>query len=458
MRPASAPNDPRHSSKLSVGTRHHSPASDANGIPDSAPSPLIIAAPQPRPFTHANTDPLPLLHKEEPEFPHALVLDGLERASVAEQTALAQVLTSRQVVFEPVHNAANLFGASPRRKGDHHHKGNNTISEDVEYQGTWKLPDDFILISVCPLNLREGPKIHRSMLDMFAMSSTIYVQKPVRDAWKALPFAANTLLHSRKHSSNPPTPAPSQSRTPPALSPTLSSTTRRRPSHSRLSQQLPVVPKQLIPRDFIVQLQKAAQSAYVSSQLSLYMSDLFSAVRHHPKLDGTFLTAKSMNDANDLARAGRVLGTDPTGSELLRYYPTPAYEGEDDEESTRGQLSSEMHEYIASGSESVTLDIPRESTSSHFAKDHNADPGSLSHPENPIATLFVSEASIARVVPRAVTHRLRVRDGPSDEVLAGAVFGATFSPNRKESFDTVGCGWDTRSTVKDILVEILAEV
>ncbi|KAG6877897.1 hypothetical protein C0993_002562 [Termitomyces sp. T159_Od127] len=187
------------------------------------------------------------------------------------------------------------------------------------------------------------------------------------------------------------------------------------------------------------------------------MSDLFSAVRHHPKLDGTLLTAKSMNDANDLARANRVLGIDPTGGELLCSYPTNGYEGEDDEDSTRGQLSSELHEYIASGSESVTLNIPRESTSSHTPKDHDANVV-FSHPENSTEKLFVSEAAIARVVPRAVTHRLRLRDGPSDEVLAGAVFGAAFEPKGKENSGTVGYGWDTRITVKDILVEILAEV
>ncbi|KAH0589583.1 hypothetical protein H2248_005316 [Termitomyces sp. 'cryptogamus'] len=463
MRPASAPNDPHHSNRLSAGTSNHSYASD--DVP-AAPSPPIIAAPQPRRFLHANTDPLPLLHKEEPEFPHALVLHGLERASVAEQTALAQVLTRRQVVFESARNVADPF---PQRtlsrnydrnhNSDHHHKGTNLVYENTEYQGTWNLPDDFILVSVCPWNSRERPKIHRSMLDLFGMSSIIYVQTPVRDAWKALPFAANTLSHSLKHSySNPPTPAPPQSHTPPTLSPAHPSTTPHRASRSGLPQQTPFVPKQLIPRDFIVSLQKAARSAYVSSQLSLYMSDLFSAVRHHPKLDGTFLTAKSMNDANDLARAGRVLGIDPTGGELLRCYSSTDYEGEHDEDSTRGQLSSEMHEYIASGSESVTLDIPRESISLHSAKDHDTGPVSVSRPEDSTGTLFVSEAAIARVVPRAVTHRLRVRDGPSDEVLAGAIFGANFESNRKESSNTVDHGWDTRYTIKDILVEILAEV
>ncbi|KAG6827299.1 hypothetical protein H0H93_015695, partial [Arthromyces matolae] len=89
MRPASAPNDSHHSIKLSTGTSHQTSASD--DVPDSAP-PLIIAAPQPR-LAHANTDPLPLLQRREtsqPEVPHALVVHGLEHASVADQKALAQ--------------------------------------------------------------------------------------------------------------------------------------------------------------------------------------------------------------------------------------------------------------------------------------------------------------------------------------------------------------------------------
>ncbi|KAG6897788.1 hypothetical protein C0992_011202 [Termitomyces sp. T32_za158] len=419
----------------------------------------------PRPFMHANTDPLPLLHKKEHEFPHALVLQGLERASVAEQTALSEALIRRQVILEPARNVTGVFDSSSKHassrncRGDGDHEGNVATFEVMDNQGTWNLPHDFILVSVCPMNSRERPKIHRSMLDLFAMSITIYVQKLVRDAWKALPFTTNTLSQSPKHSySNPPTPTPSQSCNSPELLSVLPSTTHHRQSRSRLSQQVASVPKQSIPRDFIVSLQKAAQSAHVSSRLSLYMSDLFSAVRHHPKLDGTFLTAKSMNDANDLARAGRVLGIDPTGGELLRSYPTHGYEGEDDEDSIRGQLSSEVHEYIASGSESVTLNIPRESTSSYTPKDHEVNFVSVSQPEDSTGKLFVSEAAMARVLPRAVAHRLRLRDGPSDEVLAGAIFGAAFEPKRKEDFGTVGYGWDARITVKDILVEILAEV
>ncbi|KAG6856336.1 hypothetical protein H0H87_005454 [Tephrocybe sp. NHM501043] len=468
MRPASAPNEPNHFGKLSSSTAHHNSASADTATHPTA-LPLIIAAPQPRPFTHAFTEPPPRIHKEpsKPEFPHALVLSGLEHASVWEQASLAQALTRRQVVFESFEHGSNLVDPSQKRTPsrnnnvDVHSRSNSALFQSAEYEGTWNLPDGFVMVYVCPWNSRERPSIHRTLLDLFAMSSTIFVQKHIRDALKALPFASNpTSPYSRMHSSysNPPSPSPQSPspappRTPPGLSQALPGTLRPRTSRNVMQQPTPIVPKQLLPRDFILSLQKTAQSAYVSSQLSLYLSDLFSAVRHHPKLDGTFLTARSMNDASDLARAGRILGTDPTGGELLQKYSSAEYQKEDDEEE-EAQNNSEMYQYIASGSESITLNVPREDNLTQSFKDNDA--AFASQTEHSNRPLFISEAAIARVVPRAVTHRLRVRDGPEDEVLASAIFGATFDHEPHPSNSQYG--WDTRSTIKDILVEILAEV
>jgi len=36
----------------------------------------------------------------------------------------------------------------------------------------------------------------------------------------------------------------------------------------------------------------------------------------------------------------------------------------------------------------------------------------------------VSEVDIARIIPRVLTHRLRVRDGPDHEIFSGVVFPA----------------------------------
>jgi hypothetical protein len=66
--------------------------------------------------------------------------------------------------------------------------------------------------------------------------------------------------------------------------------------------------------------------------------------------------------------------------------------------------------------------------------------------------------------PRCVSHRLRIRDGPREEVLAGAVFGATFGDEEiiteEEEEGVLGFvdAYEVRPTVKDVLVSVLSEV
>jgi len=427
LRSRSFPNDLSFLGKPSSGT-HTDLIVDKElqkSIHEAVKLPLPIVAPQPRPFTHART--------AQPVFPHALVLSGLEHANGAEQASLAGILSHRQVVLETIKHEGTYIGPS----------------DDLDYEGTWNVPEGFISIYVCPWDARERPKIHNRLLDQFTMSSTVFVQQHIRQALRALPFASNPMSHLRFHShshSNPPTPSPLQSPSlPPPRTPPMS-------SH----------PLPLLPREFIQFLQTTAQRAHISSTLSLYLSDLFSAVRHHPKLDGTFLTARSMNDAKALARAGRVLGSDPTGGELIRdHHGMMTFEeGEDGEGEYR---SLHVHNDIASGSGSVTINVLQEvapSQGSHAASVNDHDYTSTGAVDDLLDALYVSEADIARIVPRVVTHRLRVRDGPEDEILAGAIFGATFEPQVKRSTGSSAndYDWDSRSTVKDILVEILAEV
>ena len=76
--------------------------------------------------------------------------------------------------------------------------------------------------------------------------------------------------------------------------------------------------------------------------------------------------------------------------------------------------------------------------------------------------LDVSEADIARIVPRVLSHRLRVRDRPEDEILGSLMYSAVgtcaecLRHNDEDDGDKQNT-WE-RSTVKDILVKILAEV
>lgn len=164
----------------------------------------------------------------------------------------------------------------------------------------------------------------------------------------------------------------------------------------------------------------------MSPKLSLYLADLFSAARHHPQLDGTLLTMQATRDAEDLVRADRVIGTDLTGSELIRPPMIP--------------------------------DDVEESASRRVMFDSKCAPDS--HPPTLLLVLDVSEVDVARIVPRVISHRLRVRDGPREEVLSSVVFGATF----EDSAAGDGEGSieeiieDTRTTVKSVLVHLMAEV
>jgi hypothetical protein len=197
--------------------------------------------------------------------------------------------------------------------------------------------------------------------------------------------------------------------------------------------------------------------------LLIYLADLFSAARHHPLLEGTFLTARAMQDAEDLARAGRVLGMDPTGGELVRSqknvkysYAEDGYVDESIDQRTQAPYDDIIDE-VGSGSVAIDIDADR----IYLYQNFPIHPGAVAqdHQVNP-DPLYVSEADIARIVPRVITHRLRVRDSPQDEVLSSAVFGATFESHDghdyKSAYDSPDTG--TRSTVKDILVGILGDV
>jgi hypothetical protein len=240
---------------------------------------------------------------------------------------------------------------------------------------------------------------------------------------------------------------------------------------------------------------------YISPHLRLYVSDLFTAARHHPQLDGRLLTTTAHEAAESLARASRVLCMNPTGMELihewLSYLST---EGSDEQAGTeysaagkpldeklksRDSLATTISEKsdvstpssssrkqslksllaeIATNSETIQASLATGQSKSMKSKlgpppdmITTSDPLSelLPQPETESDNTFdVSEVDIARIVPRVITHRLRVRNGPRDEVLSSAFFGATtrtVPPPGPE-------GAKERISVKDVVVRILAEV
>lgn len=182
--------------------------------------------------------------------------------------------------------------------------------------------------------------------------------------------------------------------------------------------------------------------------LSLYISDLFSAARHHPQLDGMLLTARARKDVESLAKAERIIGGDLTGVEFIKAM------GEANEEHDTVQENVQDDDDDV---ESLDIGIDMEHIN---GSSHDADEA---YP-TPDETLDVSEADIARIVPRVLSHRLRVRNGPQDEILSSLTHSAVPSCAECERDDDVdyedtdGTMWDERPTVKDILVKILAEV
>jgi len=178
----------------------------------------------------------------------------------------------------------------------------------------------------------------------------------------------------------------------------------------------------------------------------LYLADLFSATRQHPQIDGTLLTVRCVHNAEKLVRAARVVGFDPTGTELLRG-------------SQEADCLLEDQNNVPEDDEFEATDI---TGSLHHSRSSLRRRGTEIESSEPFRTVLdVAEVHIARIFPRCVSHRLRVRDGPRDEVLAGAVFGATFGDSFSEE---TGAGevcmdaYETQPTVKDILISVMSEV
>lgn len=420
---------------------------------------------------HAYTGPIPrrkslLENKLLLEVPGALVISGLENACLSTQRSLVRVLAERRIVLE-----------GPTREPNHKEEDEDEYDRKHhadDYDGTWNLPDGFILIFVCPLNEKDRPAIHKSLLDKFAMSTDIFVPQSIRHALSSLPFSpthAQSHPHFFSHS-NPSSPSPmhpiSLPQTPPiSTNPLPFSQNNKAPDPNDA----------IIPASFLDTLRETSRHAHISPTLSLLLSDLFSATRHTSQLDATLLTATAMKDAQDLVRAERVLGTDLTGTELVR--PTAKFYDDISEE------LSELNGFKAGGHQSRTSDDFSEYVTvnrgdiSSVSRSTTTSTSSTNTSRVPVV-LDVSEVDVARIMPRVITHRVKLRDGPEDEVLASAVFGATFgsgsgfdqdsesnwttcppdSDERQKGWNEWKSPWPVRKTitVKEILVDILGEV
>ncbi|KAJ4493764.1 hypothetical protein C8J55DRAFT_499717 [Lentinula edodes] len=383
----------------------------------------LSGLPQPT-FPHSYSDPTPLRVVRDPtqiQLPDALVLSGLENASLASQRALTEVLIEKRVVID-----------------------------DTDLSGVWPFPKDFILVYICPLDERERPPIHKPLLDKFALSATVSLHPTIRALSK-------NFFRSVSHRSSPIlSPLPQLANSPPTQPPFLAQALPHRhisPGIITPSNGLPA----MITPEIMSLLKEVYSRVHVPSNLHLYVSDLFSATRHHHQLEGRLVSITAIEDASELSRAARVLGGDPTGMELISETLRSDDAKTDDNSTTGGETGDERFSKVLNDVESAFVVIdPQVDIETHLSTEFaHEDPDSVRVPALPV--LDVTQADIARIVPRVLTHRLRVKDGPEDEVLASAVFGAAFSAtSRKEER---GRKRDrNRVTVKELLVEILQEV
>ncbi|KAK1230253.1 hypothetical protein PQX77_006682 [Marasmius sp. AFHP31] len=468
-RTISYPNDTALSKSIhSTNSSHMSPSDPFGDYPASQNS-QIRSVPS-NPFTtgslksafsiasptlpHSHSDPTPLRHREMPnlQLPRALVMSGLESASLLSQRALTTVLTERRVVLEgPTPDDESGAGIESSNRNA---RRSRSISESKDIQdiieGVWPLPDDFLLIYVCPLNEWERPDIHKSLLDRFAMSATVTLQPSVRSA-------ATTLFR------------PLSFRGSPVLSPVpLGSNHTSTPSPAFFSQNVPTrqwspslqavsnSTSPLISSQFMGILREVYSKVHFPPALNLYLSDLFSAARNHPQLEGRLLTANSIKEAFDLCRAWRILSGDPTGMELVKDF---GLEGGEDMESMTQDVDSagvEFNAFEDSGSGKVAIN----GLAPHW--ELNGDLNNEGE-DFSIPVLEITQSDIARIVPRVISHRVRVRDGPQDEVLASAMYGAALNVSHVEDANRGRVGGDDltdkrTTTVKDVLISILQEV
>ncbi|KAL4078286.1 hypothetical protein V8B97DRAFT_1865810 [Scleroderma yunnanense] len=333
-------------------------------------------------------------------LPTAIVVSGLEHGSLEAQKALLRTLADRKLVLS-----------------------DDWAKEPSQVPTVFDLPEDFILIYVCRLDARERPSIYQSLLDRFAMSSAVDVGHHTRLVMRQyrLPSTPSSAQPS------PDNPGPAAT----SVSPPIS------PSFVRYLKNL------------------RTNHTHIRLPLNIYLADLFTATRHFGSLDAMLLTVRARQDAEALICASRVLGVDPTGAELIKEAANNVPEAPPSEvASCSTRRSYPPCDSIASESSDAlldTVDVPEIHIPSLASTARRSFAGGFS--QDDVLELDVSEADIARIFPRVISHRVRVRDSPFDEVLSSAICGTVSRPDS----DGRELLWE-RSTVKDILVHILAEV
>lgn len=396
----------RSGTRTTLAPRHPRSISYPNDLSNSAEQQQFWVEPPTSRLHHSFSEPQGQVKHQE--LPRALILSGLENASTAVQQEVCDILS-----------------------------------------GNAETPQGFIAIYVCAANDTERPPIHKSLLDRFSLSHDVNISQSIRLALHSL-FSSQSFSYSNPGS---PTVVTYPLPTPPYFNKPLPS------AHPSRQAPPPSFSAEPLPWSFIETLQKHCKRAYFAPELSLHLSDLFAAARHHPRLDGMLLTARARKDAEDLARAARVIGSDLTGMELIR---PPDEKGDDESEYFDAQSDTR---FLRTIDESSTTNLLRKDSVYGGSFSKVSSTGTVSEDGDEIRTMDVTAVDVYRTMPRVVTHRLSLRKGPEEEVLASAVVGATFGEafdeklgyNRGDGHRPARKGYGAL-TVKEILVEILNKV
>ncbi|KAG8906723.1 hypothetical protein FRB99_006321 [Tulasnella sp. 403] len=187
-----------------------------------------------------------------PRLPHALVLSKLEKSKLSVQNALADVLRNGRIVLDD-YAAGDMWIDEDE----------DDASEEAEYGGSsWNLPAGFVVVYVCALgDGKDRVDVERSLLDRFGFNGRIRLEPDLYNASPG-PFRRTALIS----------------------------------------------------REDIEQLQNLCGAVHLAPRLQNYVSSLLTAVRGHPQLDSTLLTARVV-----LGRYERsVESREPPGPESVR--------------------------------------------------------------------------------------------------------------------------------------------
>jgi len=109
-------------------------------------------------------------HTPFPQLPRAIVISGLENASLPSQRALAQVLAEKRISFDNFSDDAGPQDGRHDLDGDH---------------GTKSLPAGFILVYICLVDPRERPNLHNALVGPAISNPSITLI--LRYSWINLP-------------------------------------------------------------------------------------------------------------------------------------------------------------------------------------------------------------------------------------------------------------------------------